>query len=265
VGRDKAKTTRKREDRDVVLRISVFLMLLMLMIGSLVVTAGMMNPREDPTEGLKRLKEMEGLDVKAIDGQIQVLEEEERAADEAWANRAIGEKFANSFVIGDSITQGLYEHGVLEKARVTAEGNSGVCDTEETRIEGHIEKAVETAPQVLFLSYGINDIVASTGHVSVFTDAYRDVLDRLKEELPDTKICVNSILPVQQSVIDKNPLYGNISKYNQELEELCGELDVLFIDNGSLVEDEYYTEDGIHMGSGYYEKWADHMAEEAEL
>ena len=79
MGRDKAKTTRKREDRDVVLRISVFLMLLMLMIGGLVVTAGMMNPREDPTEGLKRLKEMEGLDVKAIDGQIQVLEEEERA------------------------------------------------------------------------------------------------------------------------------------------------------------------------------------------
>ncbi len=261
----KTAAARKREDRDVVLRISVFLMILMLTIGGLVVTAGVMNPREDPTEGLKKLKEMEEADAGEIDTQIQVLEEAERAADEAWANRTIEEKFANSFVIGDSIAQGLYEYEILERSRVTAERDSGVCDTEVTRIDGHVEKAVEVSPQVLFLSYGINDIVASSGSASVFTEAYREILDKLKEELPETKLCVNSILPVRQPVIDKNPLYGNISRYNQELEELCVELGVLFIDNGGLVKDAYYLDDGIHMGADYYKEWADHMAQEAGL
>lgn len=265
VGSKKTKTARKREDRDVVLRISIFLMILMLMIGGLVVTAGVMNPKEDPTEGLKKLKGMEEEDAGGIERQIKALEEAERAADEAWANRTIGEKFAGSLVIGDWTAQGLYEYEVLEKSQVTAERDSGVCDSEETRIDGHVEIAVEGKPQVLFLSYGINDIEASSGSASVFADAYRSVLDKLKEELPDTKLCVNSILPVKQSAIDENPLYGSISRYNQELEELCGELGVLFIDNDSLVKDEYYLDDGIHMGAGYYEEWADHMAEEADL
>lgn len=265
VGSKKTKTARKKEDRDVVLRISIFLMILMLMIGGLAVAAGVMNPKEDPTEGLKKLKGMEEEDAGAIDRQIKALEEAERAADEAWANRTIGEKFAESMVIGDWTAKGLYEYEVLDKTQVAAERDSGVCDSEETRIDGHVEIAVEGKPKVLFLSYGINDIEASSGSVSVFADAYRSVLDKLKEELPDTKLCVNSILPVKQSAIDENPLYGNISRYNQELEELCGELGILFIDNDSLVRDEYYLDDGIHMGAGYYEKWADHMAEEAEL
>ena len=61
-------------------------MILMLTIGGLVVTAGVMNPREDPTEGLKKLKEMEEADAGEIDTQIQVLEEAERAG-----GRGVGE------------------------------------------------------------------------------------------------------------------------------------------------------------------------------
>ena len=47
--------------------------------------------------------------------------------------------------------------------------------------------------------------------------------------------------------------------------ELCEEEGVTFIDNQSLVKDEYYTEDGIHMTSDYYGEWVNHMAEAAKL
>ena len=47
--------------------------------------------------------------------------------------------------------------------------------------------------------------------------------------------------------------------------ELCEEEGVTFIDNQSLVKDEYYTEDGIHLASDYYGEWVNHMAEAAEL
>ena len=49
------------------------------------------------------------------------------------------------------------------------------------------------------------------------------------------------------------------------LKALCEKEDVTFIDNGSLVKEEYYTEDGIHMQPDYYTEWVNHMAEVAGL
>lgn len=118
---------------------------------------------------------------------------------------------------------------------------------------------------MLFLAYGMNDIKAARGNAKAFAKAYKAVLERLKESLPDTRIYVNSILPVRQSVIDENEWYGNIGEYNKKLEALCEKEDVTFIDNGSLVKEEYYTEDGIHMQPDYYTEWVNHMAEVADL
>ena len=132
-------------------------------------------------------------------------------------------------------------------------------------MKGAIAKAEELKPQVLFLAYGMNDIKAARGNAKAFAKAYKAVLERLKESLPDTRIYVNSILPVRQSVIDENEWYGNIGEYNKKLEALCEKEDVTFIDNGSLVKEEYYTEDGIHMQPDYYTEWVNHMAEVADL
>ena len=97
---------------------------------------------------------------------------------------------------------------------------------------------------VLFLAYGLNDIKAASGDAQLFGAAYRRVLEELKESLPDTKIYVNSILPVTKEVVEEDGLYGNIPDYNRKLMD---------------------TEDGIHMASEYYGEWVNHMAEAAEL
>ena len=262
VSRGQEKTKKKSEERDIVLRLAVTAMLI---IGGIVFAVGVMNPREDPRKGLEKLTQMEEADTAEIDAQIKELEEAERAADEAWANRSVSEKFANSYVLGDSIAQGLYESQALDKSFVTAERDTGVCETEVSMIKNHVSKAVEISPQVLFLAYGKNDIKAASGDAEIFGAAYRRVLKELKEKLPDTKIYVNSILPVTQEVIDEDELYRNIPEYNRKLMELCEEEGVTFIDNKSLVKDEYYTEDGIHMTSDYYGEWVNHMAEATKL
>ena len=41
---------------------------------------------------------------------IQKLEEEERVKEEAADKRSVSEKFADCLILGDSITQGLYEY-----------------------------------------------------------------------------------------------------------------------------------------------------------
>ncbi len=262
-GQDKTKN--KNEDRDIVLRMAVTAMIVWMVIGGIVFAVGVMNPLEDPRKGLAKLQQMEKADTEETDRQIKELEEAERAADEAWANRTVSEKFAASYVLGDSITQGLYENQVLDKSFVTAEQDTGVCETEVSMIHNHVSRAIEVSPQVLFLSYGLKDIEAASGDAGIFVIAYRRVLEELKEKLPETRIYVNSILPVTQEVIDEDELYGNIPQFNEELSELCEEEGVTFIDNGSLVKDEYYTEDGIHMAAEYYAEWVNHMAEAAEL
>ena len=95
--------------------------------------------------------------------------------------------------------------------------------------------------------------------------AYKNVIEDLKESLPDTKIYVNCILPAAQSAIETRPLFANVPKFNQKLKKLCKKEKVTFIDNTDLVEQEYYADDGIHMSPSYYTKWVDHMAEAAGL
>lgn len=259
------KKIEKIEEKDNVLRGAVVAVIVLLMIGFLVVVVRMMNPRVDIKQGTAILKQMDQTDVAKVEKKIQKLEEDEREADEEWKNRPAKEKFVNAFVIGDSITQGLYEYGVLDQANVMADRGTEVSEVSSEKIQEHIAKAKELKPQALFLAYGMNDVEAVRGDADAFIKAYRPIIEDLKKTLPDTKIYINSILPAAESVISQNEWYGNIPEFNQKLEELCEEERVTFIDNTSLVKDEYYADDGIHMAPDYYTGWVDHMAEVAEL
>lgn len=253
------------EEKDKVLRAAVTIAVVLLALGLLVVVIRLMNPRVDTKDGIKRLQQMEQIEVTEVDRQIQELEEAERAADEEWANRPANEKFANALVIGDSITQGLYEYGVLDQSHVQADRGAGVCGSGSELAGTHIEKAIELQPQILFLAYGMNDIKGANADAEVFAEAYKGVIDRLREALPETKIYVNSVLPVQQHVIDENAGYGSIPQYNEQLKKLCEEEQITFIENGDLVKEEYYSDDGIHVAPEYYTGWVERMAEVAKL
>lgn len=257
---------RKSEEEDVVLRTAVTAAVVLLVIGIIIIAVKLANPKADTAPGLKRLKQLEQTDVTKTDAAIQELEKAEKEADEEWQNRPANEKFANALVIGDSITEGLSAYGILDGNLVIAARGAEVSGIEEgDEAAKAIAKAKELKPAKLFLAYGMNDVDAVRGHSEEFAVNYKAVLDDLKEALPDTEIYVNSILPVQQAVIDKDPYYGNIPQLNKALETLCEEEKVTFIDNTNLVKQEYYTEDGIHMEPDYYKDWVNHMAEEAKL
>ena len=231
--------------------------------GVALLTVRLTEQKPDTDEGLKRLQSLEKADVVRVDQKIQELEAAERAADEAWANRTPNEKFANALVLGDSITQGLSEYGVLDAGRVLAQRGAGVVNGNGEEMRNQTARAKSLAPQVLFLAYGMNDMKV-TDQAS-FLKAYREMLEDLKASLPATKICVNSILPVRQQTAQANPAYANIPQYNEGLRALCEELEILFIDNTDLVKEEYYAGDGIHMSPSYYTDWVNRMAEVAGL
>ena len=52
--------------------------------------------------------------------------------------------------------------------------------------------------------------------------------------MPDTKIFVNSIFPVQKQEIEREPAFKDLEKYNEALSDLCDEKQLAYIDNATL-------------------------------
>ena len=77
-----------------------------------------------------------------------------------------------------------------------------------------LDKAVQAAPKKVFLAFGMNDVEADDGSVEEFAADYKVMLDRLKEEIPDVEIYVNSILPVTEAKKSEEPAYENIPEFN---------------------------------------------------
>lgn len=259
------KNKRYPGDEDKVLRFAVAAVIVLFIIGIIVIAVRMMNLRVDSSEGEKKLKELTSVNVQEIETKIQELEKAERLADEEWQNRPNNEKFATSLILGDSVTQGLYVYEVMDSALVIAKKGVGVRSPDKTGLAEMLGQVISAKPQNLFLALGMNDIVAAGGDASVFVNDYKAVLDRLKTELPDTKIYVNSVLPASQTAIAKDGRYAKVPEYNQQLKVLCEEENVTFLDNTDLVKQEYYEVDGIHMKKVYYQGWVDRMAVEADL
>ena len=254
-----------KSEKDRVLQTAVIVAVGILVIGGITVALRLSNPQKDTKKGTEILKTMDAMDVSKADKKIKELEAQEREAEQDAEEQPASEKFTDCLVMGDSITQGLYEDGVLDQANVQADRGAGVSAGDNEKLADHIARAKEMKPSVLFLSYGMNDVGAQNGDADGFIKAYRPVIRDLKKSLPDTKIYVNSILPAAQTAIDQNSVYAEIPKFNQKLKELCEKEKITFIDNTDLVKQEYYAGDGIHMSTGYYKEWVNHMAEVAEL
>lgn len=246
-------------------KIKLAAVILVVVIILIVLLIQLRKPKEDITKGQKILKTMEQTDVTKVAKKVKELEGAEKKALRESGEININAEFEDCLILGDSITQGLYEYGVLNESYVVAERGTEVTEVANKKIEGHIAKAKEMKPGTLFLAYGMNDLTAQRGKPEGFVKAYRAILEDLKEALPDTAIYVNSILPATEGAVSKSPELASIPQFNEELEKLCEELELTFIDNTELVKPEYYAADGVHVTTEYYKEWVEQMVEAAEL
>lgn len=214
----------------------------------------------DTKKGVSRIKELEKTDTAEIESQINAIETKEKQAGEEWKNRSLSEKFANAVIMGDSITSGFNVYEVLDTSKVVAEKGVHL-----NQLDGLIQTVVNLNPQVLFLALGLNDVSSTAGDTAAFAAAYQIVIDTLQTRLPNTKLYVNGILPVKESVVERNPVYAKIPDYNTALRNLCESEGLTFIDNTKILKDEYYEQDGEHMKKIYYPVWGEHMAEVAGI
>ena len=215
------------------------------------------SPRVDTEQGVEYIKAAESEDIATIEQKISQLEQQDGGDD---TDRSCKEKFASSVVMGDSITEGFSEYDVLNASSVVSKIGVHLNELDE-----QVQQVKELDPQVIFLAYGMNDGISTAGDTDQFLEEYETLVDQLREEVPNAHIYVNSIFPVTDSAVKKEPELAQISEYNTALKGMCDEMQVGFIDNTELVEDQYYEEDGVHFKAEFYPIWAERMAEVAAL
>lgn len=207
----------------------------------------------DTKKGLAQLKKLEKTDIAEAEAAIEALEKEEQ-------DRPLKEKFTSAVIIGDSRVRGFTEYEVLEASSVAAKVGAKLTDSEDL-----IDTAVNLKPSAVFIAYGLNDITDVDGDMELFKKRYLEFIDILREHLPETKIYIDSILPVQSRLLEEKPEYKDIDACNEVLKELCEEEKLTFVDASDLMKDEYFEPDGEHITSEFYPLWGNRMAEVAGI
>lgn len=216
--------------------------------------------RVDTSEGLQIIQTQESADIFNIETKLSNLESLDTNQAGATDERSMKEVFATSVILGDSSTSGFLDYDLLNGTSVVSSIGIQIQDVEED-----IKRVVDLNPQMLFLSYGTNDLIANQGNVNTFIDDYEQLVLNLRNILPNTKLFIVSILPVTQTAIDANPSLAQIPAANEALRDLCDRRQIAFIDITDLVSPTLYAEDGIHFQVGLYQAWLSRMKEVAVL
>jgi lysophospholipase L1-like esterase len=162
--------------------------------------------------------------------------------------------------LGDSLTQAFDLEYHFPGRQLVNRGLSG--DTTFDVIY-RLEDIVNAKPAKLFLMIGINDLFNAEDEVITFDNIVR-ILGQFRQYSPDTLLFLQSILPVNESVMfsDEN-INLLIFSLNDSLMKYCKDEKITFIDlylhflndHGEL--DGKYTYDGVHLSPEGYELWAD--------
>lgn len=187
--------------------------------------------------------------------------------------------FNRSAFIGDSRTEGFLLYNGLTRA-----GNYGV---KALTVDGFFQKAAITNGSgekitvaeaiqnkeydTFYIMFGMNEL--GWASEKTFIAKYGQVIDTIRRYHPDSKIVVQSILPVSAEKSASDPIHNNpkIVHYNQLIEQMCAEKSVDYFnvaarfmdDEGALFAEA--STDGIHLNKKYCNLWMDYLKEQAAL
>lgn len=166
--------------------------------------------------------------------------------------------------LGNSITQGCEWHELFGMSEIKNRGISGdIVDGMRERIK----PIVDGKPRKIFVMCGINDISHNLSADSIAAN-YANLVDYIHSETPNTKIYIQSILPINNAYRRYKAIFGKenvVPETNALLEQYANSrgftwinLYDLFTDSEGNLSSEY-TNDGLHLlGTGYL-VWRDRI------
>ncbi len=172
--------------------------------------------------------------------------------------------YANSAFIGNSFADDLYTYSLVPEADFFARTGLSVDDA----LEGDDEKKPVTdeldngkSYDRIFMIFGENEL----GWVNpeTFADDYGELIDKVRELCPESRVYLLSVTPVTKKSSDENINVTNndrIREYNEIIKTLAEEKNAVYADVYSAVADKDgnlpvgAATDGVHFGKEYYEK-----------
>lgn len=158
--------------------------------------------------------------------------------------------FQNSVFLGDSITEGLSYHDVLDEKNVLA----GAGKTAEFAMED-MEELSKRNPKHIFIQLGSDDILWPTDNPQEYAiNHYTALIDAIQQKLPQAEITILSVTPVTEEALGKEPRYQNIPAYNEKLKEMAAKEQIAFADLSAMIagHPDLFDTDGIHFKPEFY-------------
>ena len=203
-------------------------------------------------QGISYLKSQEAKDISALD--VQVKEKRDPAETEGMTSWEIMDYY-DTYIIGDSRVEVLYWAGI-QMEHVFVEKNSTIRYLDE-----RMEDIAAAHPANLVMSFGINDLGMYTYDPDNYWETADDYIAELdtyirtiRERSPGTNIYINSIIPVQDYILEVQPRWALIDEWNAALQQYCSENDLVYIDANYIADEfgEFFDDDGVH----FYEQAA---------
>ena len=167
-------------------------------------------------------------------------------------------------MLGNSLTEGGGDWGKrLGKDNVI---NRGISGDEVMGVYDRLHQILPGKPAKLFLLIGVNDV---SHDLSTDSIVYRidQTLTRIQKESPETKVYLQSLLPINESFNRYKRLTNKtyqIPEINARLETLAKEKKITFInlyplftEKGTNVLRKELTNDGLHLNDKGYQIWVD--------
>ena len=242
----------------------------------LIINSKKNTAHEDTSAGVSVLDSYAGVSVEKVDKAIAEAKKKQEELNQIEAIQGLVEKqikliesgklsyrkvFSNVYIAGDSLMEGLEAYGVLNSSHIFAKVSASL-----SHLESVMPNIISVRPPVLILHYGLNMIGDQEYHVDSFISQYTKDIQKLRKSLPDTRIIVSLLFPVDTSVATANR-FKYVSRYNNRLIKMSKELGVEYLDSSSIfVGHDFYGADGIHLSYSFYnDYWLKFIMREMEI
>lgn len=264
----------KREKKEIRLRLPAALVLLVT--AALLVTSGGSRGVAADSPPERMIEDAAGIEVELPEMIEEVPEEEMEATSGSVGLVPESEPvedtyFKNIAFLGDSRTEGFELYSGLEVGHYY----HAVGATVESVFTKEVETEAGDMPLLdamaaqefdrIYVMLGVNEL--GWNGTQIYHDQYAKLIDRLREDHPDSLVVLQTILPVSAKQEAKKTYVNNtrIAAYNEVIKELAAEKQCPHLDVASAVVDEdgclraEWTSDGVHLNSKGCKSWLEYL------
>ena len=172
--------------------------------------------------------------------------------------------------LGNSITEmGRWDQLTGDPTAI----NRGISGDITFGVLKRLDDIIKRKPSKIFLLIGINDIGRDIPD-AVIADNCRKIVERLQKGTPDTKIYLQSILPVNPTVRNFPQHYdkeGHVIATNKLLKLVAQKTGCTYVNlfpfflNKDKLMNEKYTLEGLHLNPEGYKVWINYLKEKGYL